>query len=461
MLISDRIFRSGSRRIPGSTYLPILFILITRLVSWIAFPQPRLSPDSVSYSTAGWLDFSLVSFLGHASRGWPAPLFFSLFPTDSIRILAQLLLSACAYGFLIHSTTYVLHGRKARWFFSIAVVLVSTSPQVLQWDTTILGTSLMITSLVFLAGAMVRIVVSTRFDTRFVFLAVGILFFLLFQKISNLILVLPIIGFLIFLKFKSLRNAFKIYLVVALILITPLAFLSSNNQEKHWKGSYSGTTLLWQLGDQSPTASKFVEFLSMKTDAPKCIFDTAPFKDLNQGIHNALYVCPGGEMYVRNHLKTDFARFILNNPKSALKLVALGVGATVTGSSGNYGNAVTIFPKFIYSSIWGEVSPDFRTSNQLNQSEIYNNLDIGEPLFLYCPLFIFLGVGLFVAISRRYSKLGQGKCFVLVALCTLALAQAAFSYIMLPSEWFRQSIPYLIFGLVINSFLIAKKVFED
>jgi hypothetical protein len=461
MLISERILRSGSRRVPGSTYLPILLIFITRLASWIAFPEPRLSPDSESYSTAGWLDFSLVSFYGDATRGWPVPFFFSLFPSDSIRILAQLLLSACAYGFLIHSTTYVLHGRKARWFFSIAVVLFSTSPQVLQWDTTILGTSLMITSLVFLAGAMIRIVVSTKFDTRYVFFAVGILLLLLFQKISNLILVLPITGILIFLKFKSLRNSFKTYLVVALILITPLAFLSSNNQEKYWKGSYSGTTLLWQLGDQSPAASNFAEFLSEKTDAPKCVFDTAPYKDLNQGIHNALHICPGGEMYARNDLKSDFARFILSDPKSAFKLVVLGVGATVTGSSGNYGNAVTIFPKFIYSSIWGEVSPDFRSSNDLDQSEIYNSLNSGEPLFLYCPLFIFLGVGLWVGVTRRYSKLNRAESNVFVAICLITFAQAIFSYVMLPSEWFRQSIPYLIFGLIINSFLIAKKVFED
>jgi hypothetical protein len=249
--------------------------------------------------------------------------------------------------------------------------------------------------------------------------------------------------------------------VVALILITPLAFLSSNNQEKYWKGSYSGTTLLWQLGDQSPAASNFAEFLSEKTDAPKCVFDTAPYKDLNQGIHNALHICPGGEMYARNDLKSDFARFILSNPKSAFKLVVLGVGATVTGSSGNYGNAVTIFPKFIYSSIWGEVSPDFRSSNDLDQSEIYNSLNSGEPLFLYCPLFIFLGVGLWVGVTRRYSKLNRAESNLFVAISLITFAQAIFSYVMLPSEWFRQSIPYLIFGLIINSFLIAKKVFED
>jgi hypothetical protein len=461
MLISERIFRSGSRRIPGSTYLPILLILVTRLASWVAFPQPRLSPDSVSYSTSGWLDFSLVSFSGSASRGWPAPFFFALFPTDSFRILAQLLLATSAYAFLIHSTTYVLHGRKARWFFSLVVVLVATSPQVLQWDSTILGTSIMITSFVFLAGALIRIVNSSKFDNRFIFFSIGIILLLSFQKISNLILVLPIAGILIYLKFETLRKSFKIYLVAVLLLITPLAFISSINQEKYWKGSYSGTTLLWQLGDQSPAASNFAEFLSEKTEAPECIYDTAPYKDLNQGIHNALNICPGGEEYVRNNLKNDFAHFISTNPKSALNLILLGVGATVTGSSGNYGNAVTVFPKFVYSILWGEVSPDFRSFNELDQSEIYNNLNTGEPLFLYCPLFMFLGVGFYVAISRRYSKLDQAKSKLFLAFCILALAQAIFSYLMLPSEWFRQSVPYLIFGLVINAYIIAKKVLED
>ena len=461
MLISERIFRSASRPIPGSTYIPILLILVTRVATWVAFPQPRLSPDSVSYSTSGWLDFSLVSFSGSATRGWPAPFFFALFPTDSFRILAQLLLATSAYAFLIHSTTYVLHGRKARWFFSLAIVVIATSPQVLQWDSTILGTSMMITSFVFLAGALIRIVNSAKFDNRFIFFSIGILILLSFQKISNLILVVPIAGILIFLKFRTLRKSFQIYLVLVLILVTPLAFISSNNQEKHWKGSYSGTTLLWQLGDQSPAASNFAEFLSEKTEAPECIYDTAPYKDLNQGIHKALNVCPGGEEYVRNNLKSDFAHFISTNPKSALNLITLGVGATVTGSSGNYGNAVTVFPKFVYSILWGEVSPDFRSSNELDQSAIYNNLNKGEPLFLYCPLFIFLGAGLCVAISRRYSKLDQAKSNIFLAFCLLAFAQAIFSYLMLPSEWFRQSVPYLVFGLVINSYIIAKKVLED
>lgn len=461
MLISERFLRSGSRRIPGSTYLPILIILVTRVLSWLAFPQPRLSPDSVSYSTPGWLDFSLVSFSGSASRGWPAPLFFALFPSDSFRIFAQLILATFAYAFLIHSTTYVLHSRKGRWIFSSIVVLVATSPQVSQWDSTILGTSLMVTSLVFLAGALIRLVNSSKFDNRYLFFSISILLLLLFQKISNIILVLPIVGILIFMKFKSLRNLFRIYLILALILITPLAFVSSNNQEKHWNGSYSGTTLLWQLGNQSPAASNFAQFLREKTKAPECIYGTAPYKDLNQGINNALNVCPGGEDYVRNNLKGDFARFISTNPMSVMKLITLGVGATVTGSSGNYGNAVTVLPKFAYSILWGEVSPDFRNTFELDQSEIYNNLNTGEPLFLFCPLFIFLGAGIYVAISGRYSKLNQAKSRLLLAFCILAFAQAIFSYLMLPSEWFRQSIPYLVFGLVINAYLISKKVFED
>jgi hypothetical protein len=355
----------------------------------------------------------------------------------------------------------LLLGRKARWFFAIFVILLATSPQVLQWDSTILGTSLMISSFVFLAGAIVRIVTSPQSDSRFLFFAIAVLLLLLFQKISNIIFVLPVIGILFFLKFKCLRNVPKISLMLALILITPLALMSSNNQERHWVGSYSGTTLLWQLGNQSPAASKFAEFLDKNTQAPKCIHDTAPYVELNEGIHNALYICSGGEDYVRNNLKNDFVRFISKDPKSALKLVTLGVGATFTGSSGNYGNAVTVFPKFVYSILWGEVLPDFRASNELDQSEIFNNLNTGEPLFLYCPLFVFFTVGLVVTVSRRFSKMNKAKSNLLLASTVLALSQAIFSFVLLPSEWFRQSIPYLIFGMIITAFLIAKNVFED
>jgi hypothetical protein len=118
------------------------------------------------------------------------------------------LLSAFAYAFLIHSTTYVCHDRKSRWFLSIAAALFATAPQVLlQRNSTILGTSLMVSSLVFLAGASLRIVISRKFDNRHLLFAVCVLVLLLFQKISNLVFVVPIFVFLLFIKFKSIRKS--------------------------------------------------------------------------------------------------------------------------------------------------------------------------------------------------------------------------------------------------------------
>lgn len=461
MLIIDRVLRSGSRRVPGSTYVPVFLILASRILTWLAFPQARLAPDSISYSAQGWFNFELVSFDGSAARGWPTTLFFAIFPNDSIRILAQLLLSGAAFGFLIHTLTYVLHGRKARWFFSGSVALIATSPQVLQWDSTILGTSLLISSLVFLASMLIRIVMSTKFDSRFVASAFVVCFLLLFQKFSNIILILPIVVFLIFYKYNSFPKYSKTILILFLLIIAPLTILNTNNQEKYWSGSYSGKTLLWQLGNQSPSASIFKNFLMQDTDAPKCVYENAPFPDLDKGIYSVLNTCEGGEEYVRNHLKADFARFILTHPKSGLRLVAVGAGAAITASSGNYGNAVALLPRSMYGLIWGEVSPDFRLAHNLDQSEIFVNLGTGEPLFLYCPLFLVLGLTVFVASSGRFSKLEKRKTILLVGCLLSAAAQITFSFLMLPSEWLRQSIPYALFGLIMSLFLIAKKALED
>lgn len=461
MKIFDRFLKSGFLRIPGSSYIPILLILFVRIITWGVFPEPRLAPDSSGYSVDGWLNFELVSLTGSAYRGWPATLFFALFPNDSTRILGQLLLSGFAFGFLIHTATYVLHGRKARWVFSCGVLLIATSPQILQWDTTILGTSLMVSTLVFISALLIRIIMSRRYDVRYLNLLLILLFFLCFQKTSNFLIASMLILLAIFLKWASLTKNSKLKLISIILIFTPLLLLNSNNQESYWKGSYSGTTLLWQLGSQSPSSLALKSFLDLKTQAPDCIFKSAPFEDLNLGIYNALNKCPGGRDYIEQNFKYDFMKFAVTNPDSSLKLITLGMGAVLTSSYGNYGYVVTVFPKFLYSMIWGEVSPDFRFSGDLEQGRVFEDLSQSEPRVLYSPLVLLGLFTLFVAASRKFTKLDRRRSGLLVLILVSSLSQIALAFLLLPSEWFRQSSPYLVLMMIASTFLISKKVFEE
>ena len=461
MAILERIFRSGSRRLPGSTYIPAAMIFATRVLTWLAFPGARLSPDSMSYSTDGWLNFELVSFTGNAARGWPVTFFYALFPNDSIRILAQLLISGAAFSFLIHATTYILHARLARWIFSVIVLIIATSPQVMQWDTTILGTSLMMSSIVLLSTCLIRIVMSRKFDTRYFYLSLSCLLLLMLQKFSNIFLVAPILALLLILKYHSFRKIQKIIIPAIILISFPYITMSVSNQESYWGGSYSGTTLLWQLGNQSPASSQFKLFLAQDSNAPTCIYDKAPFSDLNQGIYQVLNECDGGKIYVKNNLKGDFIRFVIKNPEADLRLLTLGAGAMLTSSSGNYGNVVTIFPRSFYNLIWGEVYPDFRDSAELDQGNVFSNLGDNEPIFVYSPLLCFFALVSIAIFAQRFRHLGNRASHILFFLILCGAIQISFSFIFLPSEWVRQSMPYLVFMLAISTYAVSKKIFDD
>jgi hypothetical protein len=432
-----------------------------RIVTWAAFPEPRLAPDSSGYSVDGWLNFELFSFTGFAYRGWPTTFFFALFPNDSARVFGQLFLSGLAFAFLIHTTTYVLHGRKARWLFSIAVFFVASSPQILQWDTTILGTSLMVSTIVFISALLIRIMMSRKNDVRYVIIFIILLFFLCFQKASNVILAAPLVVLILCLKWKSFTQNSILKVVSIVLILSPLLVINSNNQEVYWKGSYSGTTLLWQLGSQSPTSLEFRNFLDSETKAPDCIYIEAPFQDLDLGIFNALNNCPGGKEYIKENLKFDFMKFAAKNPDAVFELISLGVGALLTSSYGNYGNVVTILPKPIYSIVWGEVSPDFRSSGDLDQAKVFENLLKSEPRYLYSPLILLGLFTAFIGLSNKFTKLDRRRSRLFLFVLSIAATQIAFAFLLLPSEWFRQSSPYLVLMLIISAFLTVKKVFEE
>ena len=64
--------------------IAIGLLITSRLITFIAFPNPTSSPDSSTYFAGKFLDFSLVSFSGGASRGWPVPFAYAFMPNLEI-----------------------------------------------------------------------------------------------------------------------------------------------------------------------------------------------------------------------------------------------------------------------------------------------------------------------------------------------------------------------------------------
>ena len=167
-----------------------------------------------------------------------------------------------------------------------AIGVLAISPQIIQWDTTLLATSLLFSTLILLISLSLEISYHNFRGSQSI-LFVAMVTFLLCQKISNLVIVLM---FWILL-FVSLRSKVKKIFIITLTLGIIYGCLLGFNVDKYWKASYSGTSMLWQLGKQNPSASSFKDFL-IQHRAPSCVTQNAPFGDISYESSRILNSCP-------------------------------------------------------------------------------------------------------------------------------------------------------------------------
>ena len=431
-----------------------VLVFVSRIVTFVIFPNPIFYPDSPGYSNGKFLNFDLVSLTGDSFRSWPTPLLYSILPNINLISAAQLTISGFAWFWLTYNA--VLHVNTRRFQVLLLVVLISFSSStfIVQWDTTILGTSLLISTTILILGQLFRVL---RQPNKLI--DIGFLLFLLVllatEKLSNIPLAAGLMMLVAVATFKKFKKS--IFAIVSVMAIFGLAYSVSvgANVDRSWPGSYSGTTLLWQLGNQSPVAENFKEFLSSNSQVPSCIYAEAPYEDLNSSIGKILNDCEEGLNYTRTGLQEDFIKFSLSNPILIAKLSSLGFGAYYTNSANNYGNAVQILPNIFNSFTFGATQPSLNSGSIENQSEGYLVFNSGKAFWLYVPGIGILIAGLLTAAAntRKSRKLLIDVSFL--AINALFLFQAILTTTYLPSEWVRQLSPYLIPITVINLLTIT------
>jgi hypothetical protein len=256
------------------------------------------------------------------------------------------------------------------------------------------------------------------------------------------------------LNWKSFKTKTKFGSISLIIVISACSLLIGANINANWQVSYSGQTLLWQLGAQSPASDSFSSYLKDK-NAPKCITAEAPFQNLDTSIGKILNNCPAGAEYLKKSLQREFLSFLLTNPNAAIKLISIGFGATATSASSNYGPAVSIFPDFASKLFFGSTSPNIAESAISDQVEGMKLLDSGKSFWLFTPLFGWIFLAFLGMVMSRYSVKEDGFLYLALALCLL---QSSLTFVLLPSEWVRQSSPFTISALIISLLLVTKHV---
>lgn len=435
--------------------LSVSLIWVSRLFTFLAYPTPINAPDSGTYYTGNFLDFSLVSFGGHAARGWVVPLAYSLMPSKSVLELFQLLLSGFAWTVLLFTVFKArIVSDKLNYCVLIIIAALGSSVQIIQHDTAVLATS--ITNSLFII--LLTILISIRHKVHQVKLILVILLttLLSIQKITFIFVGIGAI-FLSFILIRKQLNM-KVKTVFLVISITGGVFSGyvSANVNTSWQVSYSGQTLLWQLGGQSPVAREFTKYIR-STGAPDCVTQEAPFMNLDTSIGKILNECPESKKYLQNSIQKDFLRFAATNPMAILKLGIFGFGATLTDSASNYGNAVSIIPRGLSGFFFGETSPNLVNSSQIeSQVAGLNFLESGAAFWLYAPMIFWMLLGVCGSLIGRERR---KTTFHLLAIMFGCLFQSLLVVVLLPSEWVRQTSPFII-GVLIVSIILTFKLIE-
>jgi hypothetical protein len=356
--------------------------------------------------------------------------------------IAQLLLSGLAWYWLILNALPLLNSKKSRLLLLVLLIGLSSSAAIVQWDTVVLGTSLIISTVVMSVGQLLRVYHHPDSKVHFVLLII-LLIMLSLEKLSHLPLAIGVAFSILLTVYRKLTRKFLASCLILMFVGFSYSTLVGINVDRNWQGSYSGTTLLWQLGNQSPTADSLKHYLESKGKAPQCIYEDAPYFNLNSSIGKILHECHDGSVYVRDELQRDFVSFAMFHPFQIAKLSALGFGAYYTNSSNNYGNAVQVYPSITNLVFFGATQPSLISGQIQDQSEGYSIVNSGKPFWLYVPGIGLLIAGLVASGFNLWITKDKFSESLLFSTPLLLLMQATVTTIFLPSEWVRQLVPYL------------------
>jgi len=436
---------------------PLLVICLalvgaSRITTFVAYPQGFRSPDTTTYFSGEFLNFELVSLTGQASRGSVIPLLFAFMPNSSAVVFLQLAISAAAWVYLLISLTKVLHCKKIRDFVLFATAILGSAPQVIQHDTVILATSITNSLFILLTGLFLRILYSKQVSPKALASIILIATLLMVQKPTFIPFSLAVVLLAIYTKWDQVDLMRKIVAVAAISMSVAYSLVLGSNVNSNWQISYSGQTLLWQLGGQSPVATEFAAYLN-EQGAPKCLTLEAPYQDLNTSIGKILNDCPAGAKFLKEEIQREFFSFLVTNPKAMVELVVIGAGASSTNSASNYGGAVSILPKFLSDVFFGTTAPNITDSNVQDQVEGLNLINSGKPFWVFAPIFGWL---LLASIGLFFRKNLSREEYILYAALLFSLLQSVLVVVLLPSEWVRQTVPFVITILILAILLSAK-----
>ena len=389
------------RELDGVSRDVVLFCLgFTLLRFWAVLGRPPVRfNDSPSYFQ--------IDFLGHATRLWTVPIFYNALPSDSVRVLAQIVLGVACWSALAFAVARSLRNALVARFGALLVLLLGLCIQVTEWDEAILSESLALSLTALLVATLLwlRLRRSTWAMVATLVVLVLWVFTRQLQAGVYVLVSLPLIAWILFRARRHMRS----YMLIACALTALAVWSGYASDQARGIMRYNEYYLLTQRILLTPGGAEFFASRGMP-DMPALVKAAATGQLVE---HASAVRDPSWQAWNDRHWKQTYAEWLLRHPVADIRAPLVDVPNLLSGFPKYAASTRVALPSPVQDGLWERTSGDV-------------------PLWFALTLVVWL-------VSLRGSRPGRLRGNVPVSLDALGAGAVGFAALWYLAGWHLSS----------------------
>ena len=281
----------ATRRSPP---LFVAYLLVQALV--VAGVTPGEFPDTESY-------FHL-SFIGTASRLPTVPLLYKIFPTDSLRMWAQVLLAAAAWWTLASVASSLVGDRRVKVGLRVVLLLIGLAAPVTNWNSLMLSESVAISLTALLIAAWLNYAKAPTGRSAAIVIVASVAWTFTRQPHVLLMLLISVVVVIATLR-RSDRRPLWGALAVALVVISVVGLFEIHRNQRISRANVG--SIIQQRILPNPGWTKWFVAHGMPYSASIAAHAHVPFHYEPQDLNYFAWI--------DEHGTSTYLRFVLEHPK--------------------------------------------------------------------------------------------------------------------------------------------------
>lgn len=307
--------------------------LLMRVVQLAMLGNPVVTADSPMYRRPhqAWLDFATSSLAGHSLRPWPITVLYALAPTDTGRVIVQLLIATGCWSFCIWQFARLVPHRVPSLGLGLTVAGLAGAAGVSGFDAALLSESVTVSLVALFVGGLLSVGSGRgRLPTMTTtFLAASLLGLLRPVLIPLVVAAILASGLALSAYRGRTGSALVPALVLAMLGVGTIAYAWSYNVQVDrmwgdWMGvpGLNGRTLTqyYLAAYTTPYGTKLVDAM-VANGAPACIRQRLPPAPDDAAIDRVQVDrldCPEGQAWLSERYLSSLARHLARHPTAAV-----------------------------------------------------------------------------------------------------------------------------------------------